>query len=315
MTEIDPEDGLTEFSLGGPPDALIDSIEEIGVIHPVTLVKSADRYQIICGHRRIKICQQLGLSEIPARVTDSPLDSHAMLALNLTENRQHRPYSDTEKGQVIDKLVLAGVSGELIIRKYMPILGLERSKKLYQQFSRIQELDPNLKNLLHELNVPLRIFLPLLKWSGPCREAAHHLFSTVRPGINKWRELLELTNEIARIENKLPGDILRREEIKSILAQHDLQAHEKYDQIVQTLTPWRYPVLTGLRKKIAHELDQLSLGPRTKIRIQESFETDEIKIEIKGRDRKSLIEEVARLADATKSEAMEELLRILRQLK
>ena len=70
-----------------------------------------------------------------------------------------------------------------------------------------------------------------------------------------------------------------------------------------------------MRKKIARAQDQLSLGPRTKIRIQESFETEEIKIEIKGRDQKSLVDEVEKLANATKSRAMEELLRILRELK
>jgi ParB/Sulfiredoxin domain len=337
LTKIDPEDCLTEFSLlpggadcsrraalsgsgsnisrPGTLSPLKDSIEEIGVIHPVTLMKSADRYQIICGHRRVKYCKMLGLSEIPARVTDTNLDPQTRLTLNLMENRSHRSYSDIEKGRIIDKLVRAGVSGEMIIRKYMPIMGLERSKKLYLEFSRVQGLETGLQNLLHELNVPLRIFSPLLEWSDPCRESAQNLFSTIRPGINKWRELLELAEEIARIENKLPGDILGREDIQSLLFQSDLQTHEKYDQIVKALTPWRYPMLNDLRKKIAGELDQLPLGPRTKIRIQESFESEEIKIEIKSRDQKSLVHEVEQLASAARSVAMGELLRILKELR
>lgn len=315
LTNIDLEDCLTDFLLSPEPDSLKDSIKEIGVINPVTLMKSADRWKIICGHRRVKICQTLGLSEIPACATDSDLDPETMLALNLTENRSHRSYSDIEKGRIIDKLVNAGGSGKIIIRKYMPIIGVERSKKLFQEFSRIPCLETGLQNLLHELNVPLRIFSPLLEWSLPCRDAAQKLFSDVRPGINKWRELLELAEEIARIENKLPGEIFRREEIESILAQTNLQVHEKYDQILKFMTALRYPVLTDLRKKIAQALDQLSLGPRTKIRIQESLETEEIKIEIKGRDQKSLIDEVERLAIATRSDAMGELLRILRELK
>ncbi len=337
LTSIDLEDRLTDFSLlaGGAdcsrraklsgsgsnisnpniPDSLKDSIEAIGVIHPVVLMKWADRWKIICGHRRINLCKTLGIADIPARVTESDLDEETLLDFNLTENRSHRSYSDVEKGRIIDKLLCAGVSGEIIIRKYMPILGLQRSKKLYQEFSRVPCLQTGLQHLLHELNVPLRIFSPLLQWSAPCREAAETVFSSVRPGINKWRELLELAEEIARIENKSPGDIFRREEIQSIIAQNGIETHEKYDQIMQTMTPWRYPVLTELRKKIARAQDQLSLGPRTKIRIQESFETEEIKIEIKGRDQKSLVDEVEKLANATRSPAMEELMRILRELK
>ncbi len=336
LTNIDREDRLTDFLLtkeaDGPQpavrsdlssdrsrssalDALGDSIEAIGVLHPVILNETADGYKIICGHRRVTIGQALGFAEIPARITDSPLDAETRLALNLTENRSHRSYSDIEKGRIIHKLVGAGVSEGIIIKKYMPILGLERSKKLFQGFSRVPGFATGLQVLLHEMNVPIRVFSGLSQWPADSLDTAFKLFASLRPGVNKWRELIELAEEIARIENKSPGDILGREEIQAIVAQTGMQGHEKYDRIVQTLTPLRYPALHDLRVKIARALDQLSLGPRTKIRVHESFETEEVKIEITGRDPKSLIQEVERLATAVKSKAMEELLRVLRQLK
>jgi hypothetical protein len=341
LTNIDRKDRLTDYSLSpqllaggadgprgavrsdtssnsprpGTLDSLTDSIQEIGVIHPVILGKTTAGYTIICGHRRVRVGQTLGLAEIPARVAQSDLGPEIQLRLNLMENRSHRSYSDIEKGRIIHKLVRAGVSEEIIIRKYMPILGLERSKKLYQEFSRVPSFVTDLQILLHETNVPMRIFSRLLHWSEPCRDTALRLFASLRPGINKWRELLELAEEIARIENKSPGEIFRKEEIQNIIAQNGIEAHEKYDRIVKTLTPWRYPVLHDLRMKVASILDQLSLGPQTKICVHESFETEEIKIEIKGRDHKSLIEEMERLGNATRSNAMGELLRILRELK
>ena len=341
LTKIDRKDRLTDYSLSSEPlakgadgsrrtvrsdtssnrsrpgtlDSLKDSIEEIGVLHPVILSKTTAGYKIICGHRRVAIGQTLGLADIPARVAESDLDPETQLLLNLMENRSHRSYSDIERGRIIHKLATAGVSEEIIIRKYMPILGLERSKKLYQEFSGVPGFATGLQILLHEMNVPMRIFSRLLHWSAPCRDTALNLFASLKPGINKWRELLELAEEIACIENQSPGEIFRKEEIQNIIAQSGIESHEKYDRIVQTLTPWRYPVLHDLRIKIARTLDQLSLGPQTKIRIHESFETEEIKIEIKGRDQKSLIEEVERLGNATRSNAMGELLRILRELK
>ena len=339
LTNIDRKDSLTDYSLSskrlangaegsrralhsgtspnspGTLDSLTDSIQEIGVIHPVILKKTGAVYKIICGHRRVRAGQTLGLAEIPARVAQSELDPETQLMLNLMENRSHRSYSDIEKGRIIHKLVEADVAEEMIIKKYMPILGLERSKKLYREFSRVPNFATDLQILLHETKVPVRIFSRLLKWSQPCRDSALCLFASLRPGINKWRELLELAEEIGRIENKSPGEIFRNEEIQNILAQNGLEVHEKYDRIVKILTARRYPVLHDLKMKIARTLDQLSLGPQTKIRIHESFETEEIKIEIKGRDHKSLIEETERLGNATRSNAMGELLRILRELK
>lgn len=319
LVKIDSEDRLTDFSLRAEgaectPDALQDSIDAIGVIHPVILHETTGGYQIISGHRRVDIAKTLGFKEIPARVTESDLRPETFLALNLMENRSHRTYSDIEKGRIIHKLVEAGVSEKMIIEKYMPILGFARSKKIFQDFSCVPCFSTDLQVLLHEMNVPIRVFACLQKWSVSNRDTALKLFSVLRPGVNKWRELLELAEEIARIENTSPGDIFRLEEIQNTLAQTGIQTHEKYDQVMQSLTPLRYPVMHDLKVKIARVLDQLSLGPRTKIRMHESFESEEIKIEIKGRDQKSLNEEAEQLANAVKSPAMEELLRILRRL-
>ena len=111
------------------------------------------------------------------------------------------------------------------------------------------------------------------------------------------------------------NNLNKLKEVQNLLAATDLSPHEKYDRIIQTLTPWRYPTLSALRKKIAHTLDKLPLGQHTKIRIQESFETEDIKIEIRGRSQKALIDELEKLNRAARSEAMAELMRILRELR
>jgi ParB/Sulfiredoxin domain len=315
LQALDRQNSLTDFSLGPVPDSLTASVQEIGVIHPVVLAKTGDRFKIICGHRRVSASESLHLAEIPALIAPADLDEETMLMLNLTENHGHRTFSDIEKGRILNKLAGANVFEDIIIGKYMPLMGLERSKKLYQDLSAIARFSPTLQKLWHELNAPLRVFSALLPWDALSRDAAENLLTILRPGINKCRDLLELVEEIARIESTSHGEVLLREEIQTPLAATELSPHEKYDRIVQTLTPWRYPTLSTLRMKIARTLDQLTLGPQTKIRIQESFETEDIKIEIRGRSQKSLIEDVEKLDHAARSEAMGELLRILRELK
>jgi ParB-like chromosome segregation protein Spo0J len=60
------------FSINFMPDLqrLRSSIEETGLIQPVLLRKRLDRYQIICGFRRISIMKELERSEIECRVFD-----------------------------------------------------------------------------------------------------------------------------------------------------------------------------------------------------------------------------------------------------
>ena len=68
LEQIDLSDET--FSVNFMPDLqrLRSSIEEIGLIQPVLLREKGDRYQIVCGFRRISIFHELGNSEIEARV-------------------------------------------------------------------------------------------------------------------------------------------------------------------------------------------------------------------------------------------------------
>ena len=127
IESIDLDDRLTSFSLGTPADSLQRSIEEVGVIHPVALVPTGDRFRIVCGQRRAKISSLLKTNKIPARILDSAMSDKSMLTLNLSENQVHRHYSDIEKGLILSKLSEVKVSESRIIEKYMPMLGLGRS--------------------------------------------------------------------------------------------------------------------------------------------------------------------------------------------
>ena len=70
IKSINVDDQLTNFSWGVPADSLQQSIEEVGVIHPVTLVPIGNGFRIVCGHRRVKISSQIQKKEIPARILD-----------------------------------------------------------------------------------------------------------------------------------------------------------------------------------------------------------------------------------------------------
>ena len=63
---------------------LAQSIRAKGVIQPVLLRRSGDRYQLVAGERRWRAAQLAGLDDIPAIVRD--LDDREALELALTEN-------------------------------------------------------------------------------------------------------------------------------------------------------------------------------------------------------------------------------------
>ncbi|MEE9258490.1 MAG: ParB/RepB/Spo0J family partition protein [Nitrospinaceae bacterium] len=315
LKRIDRENTLTDFSLGADPEPLAASVREIGITHPVTLVATGNHYSVVRGHRRVRLCEKSGRETISANVLDTKMDEEMMLAANLAENRCHRQYSDIEKGGILVKLRNAGVPEERIIRKYMPIVGLERSKKLFLDYMNMENLGHALKTLLHESNVPLRYFSAMFRWDPESRTAAEGLFSILKPGVNKWRDLLELIDDTARREGISPSRLFLREDIQSVLNRREASRNEKFDRVCHILYDARFPLFSDLQKKLARTLDRLKLDGRTKVRTPQNFESGEIKIELKFTDEQELIEQLEKLSKASRSETLSELIRLFKDLR
>ena len=309
------EETLTQFSLDPPPDLLVQSINALGITHPVLLTPHGKYYQIVCGHRRVEGARRLGFHSVPAFVlTEAPAPAD-MLKRNLLENRSHRTYSDIEKGWIIHKLVQAKVPEADIIKDYLPLLDLERSKKLLVDLTQCATFSESLSALLHVLNLPLRVFSILFRWDDESRQAVESLLNALRPGVNKCRELLEMTDETAVKGGVPPQAVLNREAIQTPLNDAELSTHEKFDALHQQLRLWRYPVLTDLHKQVYRAIDQLKLDGKIKLRTPENFESDQFKIELQFKTREELIAQVEQLFRVTDSEALDELIRIFKELK
>jgi len=309
------EERLTQFSIDPPAETLVQSVKELGITHPVLLARHGKQYQIVCGHYRVECARLLELEIVPALVLESAPTSAEMLKRNLLENRAQKTYSDIEKGGIVHKLVEAGVPEAEIIKDYLPLLNLERSKKLCVDLNQCATFTPSLNSLLHSLHLPLRVFSILFRWDEDGRATAETLLDAMRPGVNKCRELLRLTSETAVKDGVPPQALLNREAIQKPLNDTDLSTPEKFDAIHKQLRLWRYPVLTDLQKQVYRAIDQMKLDGRIKLRTPENFESDQFKIELQFKTRQELVTQVEQLFRVTDSEALDELIRIFNNLK
>jgi ParB family chromosome partitioning protein len=71
------------------------SILEHGVLQPIIVRRSGERYQVIAGERRFRAAQSAGLAEVPVVVREA--DDDAMLELALVENLQREDLDPIEK--------------------------------------------------------------------------------------------------------------------------------------------------------------------------------------------------------------------------
>lgn len=74
---------------------LAESIRSEGLMQPIVVRKSGERFEIIAGERRWRACQQLKLKMLPARVMDASNASSATMAL--IENLQREGLNPVEE--------------------------------------------------------------------------------------------------------------------------------------------------------------------------------------------------------------------------
>jgi ParB family chromosome partitioning protein len=81
---------------------LVSSIKEKGVLEPVLVRPSGEKYQIIAGERRYRASVEAGLSQIPCIEVD--VDDRGVLEISLIENLQRRDLSPFEEADGLLRL-------------------------------------------------------------------------------------------------------------------------------------------------------------------------------------------------------------------
>lgn len=81
----------------GAIDALARSIEDVGLLNPITLTRDG---RLVAGERRLAACRSLGWAEVPVRFIDSLDDAARLLRAERDENTERKDMLPSEKASL-----------------------------------------------------------------------------------------------------------------------------------------------------------------------------------------------------------------------
>ena len=84
-------------------ETLAASILAQGILQPLILRKTGERFQLIAGERRLRAAKLAGLARVPAVLREA--DDGQMLALALVENIHRKDLGPIEKGEAFHRLL------------------------------------------------------------------------------------------------------------------------------------------------------------------------------------------------------------------
>lgn len=74
---------------------IADSIENVGVIEPIIVVKDGEKYKILSGRHRFRACKKLGKDDIPCYIrnikADDDIARYIIIATNTDRNNEYKP--------------------------------------------------------------------------------------------------------------------------------------------------------------------------------------------------------------------------------
>lgn len=128
-------------------EQIADSIDNVGVIEPIIVVKDGERYKILSGRHRFRACKKLGKDEIPCYIkninADDDIARYIIIATNTDRNNEYKPsvYARAYAEQLVLMKKLGKKSTVSAIAEQN---GLSR-KQIYR-YIRLASLIPELQN-------------------------------------------------------------------------------------------------------------------------------------------------------------------------
>ena len=144
---------------------LAASIEANGIIQPLIVRRTKDRFELIAGERRLRAAQEAGLATVPVIVQDYADDR--LLEIALIENIQREDLNPIETAQALDHLVRdSKLSHEEIGRR----TGKDRTT--ITNLLRLLKLPPEVQLLLAERRLSMGHARALLGLNSPDEQKA-----------------------------------------------------------------------------------------------------------------------------------------------
>ncbi|MBQ2877319.1 MAG: ParB/RepB/Spo0J family partition protein [Bacteroidaceae bacterium] len=219
--EANPNQPRREFNEEGLKE-LSASINELGVIQPITLRKTNDdKYQIIAGERRFRASQLAGRTTIPAYIVDA--DNKNTMEMALTENIQREDLNAMEIALAYQHLIEEyDLSQEQLSKR------VGKGRATIANFLRLLKLPAAIQVALKEKRIDMGHARALLSLESPAEQIA--LFKDICDNGYSVRRV----EEIIRQKKETPTDTVEQtQEKKPADKQQDATYHRLKRQLTQ----------------------------------------------------------------------------------
>lgn len=288
-------------------DNLTRSIKTVGLISPPLLVKKNSEFTIVCGFRRIAACRSLGWTDIQAMVLPPDIRPTDCAKLAITENAFQRALNPIETARAL-AMLSSFFKDPSDMAKAASELGLPENPSVIRKTEKLSRLPEFLQKRILSGDISPTMAMELDKLDPDVCEAFSELFETLKPSLNKQREMLTRIREIALREDISIMDVFQESRFQEILNNKEADRNQKLRKLRSYLKLRRFPEITRAEQTYETHLKALRLGNGVQLIHPPDFEGTVYTLNLKFRNLAELEERRAVLERIIREPALKKIL-------
>jgi ParB family chromosome partitioning protein len=271
LSAINTNDSYYRITTDTSVEDLVTSIEVVGLLNPPFLSRQHSGYRIVAGFRRINACQRLGWSNIEARILEPVETGLECIKIAVSDNSFQRSLNLIEISRSIG-LIRSVIEDDGILLETATQLGLPNNLSILKKAETLFHLPWPIQEGVLYGSISLAMAFSLARLKDDDAVGFAEIFNTLSLSLNKQREILTLTQEIATRDDISIQELLKEKEIKDLIVADTIDNGEKIRVLRQYLKRRRFPEITRAETVFANRVKKLKLGSNVQLIPPKNFE-------------------------------------------
>ena len=246
---------------------------------PLWVLRSSNGLILVDGYSRLKWAQGKGLSSVPCLIFSESFSTLSLLIRKVYATLSNRNLDIIEKAKFVARLSSFLEPSE-IKERFFGHLSIPRKPRMYKTLIKIAELPDKLLDSVVKGNVSEKSLVRLVWWDEKSRRDIFQIFSLLKCSVSTQIELIELLEDLSRLKEKPPYQIMEELFIQDIVNEESLTPKLKSEKIRFLLKKELFPNLTRKEESLKRLVKSLSLPKTIKIENPPFFEGDIWKLTI-----------------------------------
>lgn len=272
LSSVDTSDSFFRITTRTDAADLLPSVNELGIMNsPLLISRTNGEFRIVTGFRRITAAGTLGWSSIDANVLapDTPMVKQVEYAIS--DNVYQRSLNLIEQARSLQLLSPHFPSIDRLSHA-AACLQLPGNPKMISNLLALSRLPEAVHQSVLDNTLSLPVALMLRNLSSEDIHQLVLMFNILQLNLNIQREIMTLITEIAGIENHTIADVIKDENIQTVLYGSDMEKPLKTKEIRGYLKKKRFPEITSTEERFKKNVNALKLDSQTRLIPPKFFE-------------------------------------------